>query len=285
MHPSRSFLYGLPWEGNEDIYQTFGYDGDGNRLFSTVTITKYAPPFEEDMPLPPGREKDNSGKGRGNSGSSKDSSKDKSKGNSSDKGRDNNGNAYGKTKEKTNNGLHLGWYNRPDHPHYPGDMPPGWQVEEEFRATNYVNDINREYPEVLMVSDAEGSYTASYLYGYERIMAKNVEGIQPDRFDPLYYLYDGLGSAAQLVNNNGEVWNKFMYEPYGRPRAAGKLLLNRHKEELLHVPFGFTGEAHDFYTGDTPAEAFVFLCGQECPQLKISGATSLDNGGAKGSTN
>lgn len=40
-----------------------------------------------------------------------------------------------------------------------------------------------------------------------------------------------------------------MYEPFGRPKAAGKLLLNRHKEELLYVPFGFTGEAHDFYNG------------------------------------
>ncbi len=183
-------LYGLPWEGNEDIYQTFGYDGDGNRLFSTVTITKYAPPFEEDMPLPPGKEKDNNGKGKGNSGNNgkgndkkqltlmsvpqliiymakSDNGKgkggggnngkgsDNSKGNSSDKGSNNNGNAYGKTKEKTNNGLHLGWYNRPDHPHYPGDMPPGWQVEEEFRAANYVTDINRDYPEVLMVSDEE----------------------------------------------------------------------------------------------------------------------------------
>jgi len=31
-----------------------------------------------------------------------------------------------------------------------------------------------------------------------------------------------------------------------RKGAAGKLLLNRHKEEL---PFGFTGEVHDFYSG------------------------------------
>jgi len=44
-----------------------------------------------------------------------------------------------------------------------------------------------------------------------------------------------------------------MYEPFGEPKAAGKLLLNRHKEELLHVPFGFTGEAHDFYSG------FIYL--------------------------
>jgi RHS repeat-associated protein len=145
--------------------------------------------------------------------------------------------------------MHLGWYKRPDHPHYPGEIPPDWQVEQEFRAVHYVNDINRPYTEVLMVSDEEGNYTASYLYGLERIMAENVEGIQPERFDPLYYLYDGLGSAVQLVNGEGEVWNRFMYEPFGRPKAAGKLLLNRHKEELLYVPFGFTGEAHDFYNG------------------------------------
>jgi len=46
-------------------------------------------------------------------------------------------------------------------------------------------------------------------------MVENVEGLQPERFDPLYYLYDGLGSTLQLVNGQGEVrplsQNRYIY--------------------------------------------------------------------------
>ena len=113
----------------------------------------------------------------------------------------------------------------------------------------YINDINRAYTEVLMTADKEGSYTTAYLYGIERIAAEDLNGIQDARFDPLYYLYDALGTLQQAVNSSGEVWNKYIYDPYGEPHAASKLLLNRNKEELTHSPYGFTGESHDFYNG------------------------------------
>lgn len=353
-------LPGLPQQGNEFIEQTYGYDGDGNRIFSTVRLTTFSSPFEEEavsldqaegsisgkdnkgqpqLDKPKKKElfapKDSGGNNNGNGGNSgggnngggnsgnsgnggnngqkndtkedkdnkgttKDNEKDKGKGqdkqNEKVAKRDkiNEEKVKKAKKEKSNNGKHLGWYKRVDHPKYPGQ---GEEVEEVFHAINYVNDINRPFTEVLMVSNEEGEYTGAYLYGTERIMAETVPieveleeeagtvgepaekqqgkakgkqkkvqqeeqnevqnqiqnqepaNIQPERFDPLFYLNDGLGSAAQLVNEQGEVWNKFMFDPYGEPHAAGKLLLNRNKEELLYTPYGFTGEAHDLYNG------------------------------------
>jgi RHS repeat-associated protein len=58
-----------------------------------------------------------------------------------------------------------------------------------------------------------------------------------------YFLHDGLGSTAALVQGDGTVRNRYAYDPYGQTTTTcptGSCVSN---------PFQYTGAAHDETTG------------------------------------
>lgn len=216
---------------------------------------------------------------KGNSSSSKESSngngnKDNEKGNSQDKETGNdkdNGNsdkenkgydknekeeglgwAKGKNKEKKENqGKHLGWYKNgkadelnPEDPENPEIPYPGYDLNnpEIFEVTNYINDITKEYTEVLMTTDIDGNYRGAYTYGRddEIIGVEDLGKIEGQPNDPLYYLYDVIGSTVAITNMNANIIDSNRFGPYGEPiDKVGK------NARQTNSPYGFTGEAHD----------------------------------------
>lgn len=131
-----------------------------------------------------------------------DKSKDKDKGNDNggNGGGKGNGKGHGNGNNNGNNGLHLGWYKRTDHPKNPGNQDPVDNVSS-YEIINYVNDVSLNNAEVLMTSDKDWNYTQAYTYGLDRISADNLASDETTKRDPLYYMYDGRGSVAQLTNS------------------------------------------------------------------------------------
>jgi len=191
-------------------------------------------------------DKDN-GNGGGNNG-------DKDKDNSNDgdkiKGNDSKGNGKdkinergkGKNKEHINRGKHLGWYKRLDHPQNPGGID--LNNPEVFEVTNYINDISVENEEVLMTTDIDGNYRGVYTYGIERISAEDLVSIEGRPNNPLYYLYDAIGTTTSITNMNAGIIDSNRFAPYGEP--LDPVAKN---SRLTNSPFGFTGEMHDLEGG------------------------------------
>lgn len=79
-----------------------------------------------------------------------------------------------------------------------------------YDITYYVNDINRDYAEVLQKYDENGTLINDYTYGLERIYDYNVK-----QKDSEYYIYDGRGSVAQVYSSDDLVTGSYEYDPYG----------------------------------------------------------------------
>lgn len=94
-----------------------------------------------------------------------------------------------------------------------------------------------------MTYDGQDNYKAAYAYGLERIEVQAVDSTRPEAQDPLYYLYDGLGSVAQLVRPNGEVRDHYRYDEFGVPAPGAKL--SEDGRNVNHNAFGYTGELWD----------------------------------------
>ncbi|MBQ8147424.1 MAG: RHS repeat-associated core domain-containing protein, partial [Lachnospiraceae bacterium] len=96
-------------------------------------------------------------------------------------------------------------------------------INTEYALTCYVNDINREYTEVLTEYTVSGSKTdnifssitgteeiqvlTDYVYGNQRIYGTGDT--------TAYYLYDGTGSVTEQVNQRADLLNTYRYDPYG----------------------------------------------------------------------
>ncbi|GLC30977.1 hypothetical protein bsdE14_23870 [Clostridium omnivorum] len=74
-----------------------------------------------------------------------------------------------------------------------------------------------------MTSDKDGNYTEAYTYGLDRISADNLASDETTKRDPLYYMYDGRGSVAQLTNSLGQVKDKYGYDTFGNTNHGGPL--------------------------------------------------------------
>jgi len=106
--------------------------------------------------------------------------------------------------------------------------------------TFYVNDVSSPETEVLMTYDDQDNYKAAYAYGYERIEVQALDDTRPESQDPLYYLYDGLGSVSQMIRPNGAVRDHY---GYGVPAPGAKL--SEDGRNVNHNAFGYTGEMWD----------------------------------------
>jgi RHS repeat-associated protein len=94
-----------------------------------------------------------------------------------------------------------------------------------------------------MTYDDRDNYKAAYAYGLERFEVLALDNTRPESQDPLYYLYDGLGSVAQLTRPNGEVRDHYRYDEYGVPAPGAKL--SEDGRNVNHNAFGYTGELWD----------------------------------------
>ena len=184
------------YEGDE-LLMAAAYDGDGNRVFQL----NYNLHTDEDW-------KANSGNGNGNN---KDNSGNSSSNNGKTK-KNNNGNSTNAEETASQNQS--------------GILFP---VSEEVSATEqslidkikttgkqknyelieYINDVNREYVEVLVEQNINGSVDTSYVYGVDRLSLNRFDGSTG------YYLYDGRGSVAGLTNEEGQIYQSYRYSVNG----------------------------------------------------------------------
>jgi RHS repeat-associated protein len=114
-----------------------------------------------------------------------------------------------------------------------------------FEFTGYINDINQEYTEVLMTTDSEGNYRGAYTYANgERISVEDLGQVEGVRNDPLYYLYDALGTTTAITNMNAGIIDNNRFAPFGEPLSPVAK-----NSRLTNSPWGYTGESHDIEAG------------------------------------
>jgi RHS repeat-associated protein len=111
-----------------------------------------------------------------------------------------------------------------------------------YEIINYVNDVSLQNAQVLMTSDKDGNYDNAYTYGLDRISVDNLASDELGKRDPLYYMYDGRGSVAQLTNSQGQVRDKYSYDPFGVINHGGPLGNSTNQYENF---YGYNGEDYN----------------------------------------
>ena len=106
--------------------------------------------------------------------------------------------------------------------------------------TNFVNDPNRHYTQVLAELNAAGVAQSRYTYGTGRI-----SGQLPGDSTTSYYVADALGSTTDLLDPNAAVLQSYSYDAFGalRDTDPGGVVGNVDNEFL------FTGESFQLETG------------------------------------
>ena len=72
-----------------------------------------------------------------------------------------------------------------------------------------MNDVNREYAEVLMELNINGIMDTAYSYGNERLTNERFTGWTG------YYTYDPRGSVSGITDSEGMIWQSYRYDGYG----------------------------------------------------------------------
>ena len=81
--------------------------------------------------------------------------------------------------------------------------------EENYELTEYINDVNREYAEVLVEQTISGRTDTSYVYGADRLSFDTHYGSSG------YYLYDPRGSVTGITNKKGQIYQSYRYNAFG----------------------------------------------------------------------
>lgn len=182
------------YDGDE-LLLAAAYDGDGNRVFQL----NYNLHTDEDW-------KGNSGNGNG--------SNNNGKGNSKSSGTDDAGYGNATNAEEYNSQNQSGILFPVD-----GEVSDTEQSlidkikttgkEKNYELIEYINDVNREYTEVLVEQNINGKLDTAYVYGNDRLSL--------DRFDGSngYYLYDPRGSVTGITNEEGQLYQSYRYDAFG----------------------------------------------------------------------
>ncbi len=126
---------------------------------------------------------------------------------------------------------------------------------DDYRKTEYINDINRQNEEVLFekVSGAKENGSYSYVYGINRESFTYKDeslisaGASFDNSDPAFtltgtYYYTGTGSVSNLISSNKEGSISYIYGDYGETEKYGTYSeLNPYAKEYNN-PFTYNGE-------------------------------------------
>ncbi len=81
--------------------------------------------------------------------------------------------------------------------------------EKNYELIEYVNDVNREYTEVLMELNINGIMDTAYSYGNKRLTVERFDGWTG------YYTYDPRGSVSGVTGADGYLWQSYRYDAYG----------------------------------------------------------------------
>jgi len=169
----------------DELLVAMAYDGDGNRVFQL----NYNLHTDEDW-------KGNSGNGNGsnkdNSGASV-SSSDSSSTNSTSNGSGNTTNAEENTSQNQSGILFPVDSEVSDTEQGLIDLIKTTGKQKNYELIEYINDVNREYAEVLVEQNINGKTDNSYVYGVDRLSLDRFEGSTG------YYLYDPRGSVTGIL--------------------------------------------------------------------------------------
>ncbi|EAE7093151.1 hypothetical protein BI336_05285 [Listeria monocytogenes] len=104
------------------------------------------------------------------------------------------------------------------------------EPKSSLDTINYVNDINREFSEVLQTQNAKGETVHTYTYGVQRINDTK----QDEK--PTYYAYDARGSVIgkQTQTKPEQLSFKVTYNDFGKPSIK------------MDDQYGYNGESHDY---------------------------------------
>ena len=87
--------------------------------------------------------------------------------------------------------------------------------EKNYELIEYINDVNREYAEVLVEQNINGADDTTYVYG--AIIGNSSDRLSADRFEGStgYYLYDPRGSVTGITNEEGQIYQSYRYSAFG----------------------------------------------------------------------
>ena len=80
---------------------------------------------------------------------------------------------------------------------------------KNYELIEYVNDVNRQYVQVLMEVNIDGEMDTAYTYGNERIALERFTGWTG------YYTHDPRGSVSGVTDSGGRLWKSYRYGPTG----------------------------------------------------------------------
>ena len=73
----------------------------------------------------------------------------------------------------------------------------GTRKEKDYELVEFVNDVNRDYAEVLMELNSNGIMDTAYSYGNERLTNERFKGWTG------YYTYGPRGSVTGVTDSEG----------------------------------------------------------------------------------
>ena len=186
----------------DELLMAAAYDGDGNRVFQL----NYNLHTDEDG-------KGNSGNGNGNNKDNKGSGNN-GKGKNKSEGTDDAG--YGNaTNAEENNSQNQSGILFPVSEEVSAieqnliDKIKTTGKQKNYELIEYINDVNREYVEVLVEQNINGKTDTSYVYGVERLSLERFNGSTG------YYLYDPRGSVTGITNEEGQIYQSYRYSVTG----------------------------------------------------------------------
>ena len=80
---------------------------------------------------------------------------------------------------------------------------------KDYELIYYINDVTIANEEVLVEYGANGTATGTYEYGLQRLYVEYVNEAKE------YYLYNGTGSVTQTTAQNGSMFLRYTYDPFG----------------------------------------------------------------------
>ena len=193
----------------DELLIALAYDGDGNRVFQLNYNLHTDEDWKGNSGNGNGNNKDNKGSGNNGKGNS-----NNGKGNSKSTGTDDAGYGNATNAEEHNSQNQSGILFPIDEEVSETEQSLINQIkttgkEKNYELIEYLNDVNREYVEVLVEQNINGKTDTSYVYGVNRLSL--------DRFDGStgYYLYDPRGSVVGITNEEGQIYQSYRYSATG----------------------------------------------------------------------
>ena len=127
--------------------------------------------------------------------------------------------------------------------------PTGSRIDKEITdgitstKRKYIIDPAGDLSQILLeINPADDTIVKTYMYANDQIVAQ-YDGSGVDPADSKYfYLHDRLGSVRLVLGEDGDVKNRYTYQPFGELFAA-------ETNETVDNPFKYTGQYHDAEIG------------------------------------